>query len=186
MNIQPLPAGISGAGIEVFRDNESRVFFLQDGKKLPYLMMRTEDREYFQAELAADQAAMAVLSDAFGLDPGDEMEEMFAGCRFGNLDYRADLIGGKLTRDAPRCNRITSCVGFNIVCRIPMPPGGALTRREYEIVSLIAQGKQTKEISDSLHITDATTRTHIQRIHAKLGVNNNVEVAAWAHEKRII
>ncbi|MDR1343944.1 MAG: LuxR C-terminal-related transcriptional regulator [Tannerellaceae bacterium] len=130
---------------------------------------------------------MGVLSEAFGLEPGDEMEEMFAGCRFGNLDYRADLTAeGKLTPDAPRCTRIKTCVGFNIVCRIPVPPGGALTRREYEIISLIARGKQTKEISDSLHITDATTRTHIQRIHQKMGVNNNVEVAAWAHEKRII
>jgi DNA-binding NarL/FixJ family response regulator len=47
-------------------------------------------------------------------------------------------------------------------------------------------GKQTKEISELLNITDATTRTHIQRIHAKLEVNNNIEVASWAHENRII
>jgi DNA-binding NarL/FixJ family response regulator len=186
MKEQPLPAGIIGTGIEVFRDNEGRTFFLQDGIKLPYLMMHREDREYFQAALAADPAAMAVLSEAFGLDPGDEMEETFAGCRFGNIDYRADLKDGRLVPDAPRCTRIKTCVGFNIVCRIPVPPGGPLTRREYQILSLITRGKLTKEISEVLGITDATTRTHIQCIHRKLGVNNNIEVAAWAHENRIV
>jgi hypothetical protein len=44
MTSQPLPAGITGAGIEVFRDNEGRVFFLQNGRRLPYLMMDPEDR----------------------------------------------------------------------------------------------------------------------------------------------
>jgi DNA-binding NarL/FixJ family response regulator len=114
------------------------------------------------------------------------MEEMFAGCRYGNLDYRADLIDGKLTHDAPRCNLISSCVGFNVVCRIPIPKYGKLTRKEYEIIIYLGMGKQIKEISELLNITDATTRTHIQHIHAKLGVNNNIEVASWTHENRII
>lgn len=51
---------------------------------------------------------------------------------------------------------------------------------------LISLGKQAKEISEILGITDSTTRTHIQRIHNKLGVNNNIEVASWAHEHRIV
>jgi DNA-binding NarL/FixJ family response regulator len=183
---QKLPAGLTGEGIEVFRDNEWRVFFLQNGNKYPYLMMDPIHREYFQAELSADQAAFNVLRYDFGLDSADEMEEMFAGCRYGNLDYRADLIDGKLTHDAPRCNLISSCVGFNIVCRIPIPKYGKLTRKEYEIIIYLGMGKQIKEISELLNITDATTRTHIQHIHAKLGVNNNIEVASWAHENRII
>lgn len=186
MNIQKLPAGICDQGIEVFRDNEGRVFFLHDGEKLPYLMLAQEYREIFQAELAADRTALTVIKNEFGLTSVDEQEEMFAGCRYGNLDYRADLIDGKLTADAPRCNLINVCKGFNVVCRIPSPPNGALTRSEYRIVILIAQGKQTKEIADLLDIAESTTRTHVQRIHSKLGVNNNIEVAAWAHDHRII
>lgn len=61
-----------------------------------------------------------------------------------------------------------------------------MTRSEYRIVILISLGKQAKEISEILGITDSTTRTHIQRIHNKLGVNNNIEVASWAHEHRIV
>ena len=183
---QKLPAGISGEGIEVFRDNEDRVFYLQNGTKLPYLMMPEEHREKFQAELAADQTALAVIKSEFGLTSTNDCEEMFAGCRYGNLDYRCDLINETMTHDSPRCSKIEYCKGFNVVCRIPIPKNGALTRSEYRIVTLIARGKQTKEISEMLGIVDATTRTHTQRIHAKLGVNNNVEVATWAHEHRII
>lgn len=185
-NPQKLPAGICSKEIEVFRDDEGRVFYLHDGVKLPYLMMEPEYREYFQAELAADKTALAVIKTEFGLSTPNEQEEMFAGCRYGNLDYRADLLNGKLIPDAPRCSVIATCPGFNIVCRIPIPANGHLTRTEYKIVILISLGKQTKEISEILGITDATTRTHIQRIHFKLGVNNNIEVASWAHGHRII
>lgn len=181
-----LPAGICGQGIEIFRDNESRVFFLRDGEKLPYLMLEPEYRELIQSELVSDRTALSVIKNEFGLTSADEQEEMFAGCRYGNLDYRADILDGKLTMDAPRCSQINTCKGFNVVCRIPIPKNGALTRAEYRIVILISQGQQTKDISNILGITEATTRTHIQRIHAKLGVNNNIEVASWAHENRII
>lgn len=181
-----LPAGICDCGIEVFRDNEGRVFFLQDGTKLPYLMMDSEYRECFQAEFASDKTAQAVLKKEFGLISSIEQEEMFVGCRYGNLDYRSDLMNGKLIPDAPRCTLISTCPGFNVVCRIPIPANGTLTRSEYRIVILISQGKQTKEIAEILDIADSTTRTHIQRIHSKLGVNNNIEVAAWAHEHRIV
>lgn len=57
----------------------------------------------FSSGLAADKTALAVLKKEFGLVEAEEQEEMFVGCRYGNLDYRADLIEGKLMPDAPRC-----------------------------------------------------------------------------------
>lgn len=183
---QQLPAGICGSGVEIFRTNDWKVFFLQNGFKHPYSTMQIGYRQYFQAELAEDKDAFKILKYDFGLDTSDKIEEMFVGCRYGNLDYCADLINGKLNHDAPRCDRISWCVGFNIVCKIPVPKNGPLTRREYEIITFLAQGKITKEISEYLSISDTTTRTHIQRIHAKLGVNNNIEVGNWAHKHRII
>ena len=66
MNVQKLPAGICDQEVEIFRDNEGRVFFLQNGNKLPYSMLDSESREYFQADLAADKTALAVLKKEFG------------------------------------------------------------------------------------------------------------------------
>ena len=183
---QILPAGVSGKGIEIFRDDEGRVFYLKGGYKLPYLLLEPQQREIFISELIGDITAMQVLEKYFGLTDPDEQEEMFVGCRYGNLDYRADLLDGKLTHDAPRCSMLDKCKGFNVVCRIPVPKFGPLTRKEYIVVILIARGRQIKEICDYLGIAEPTVRTHITNIHRKIGVNNNLEVAAWAHNNRVI
>ena len=45
-----------------------------------------------------------------------------------------------------------------------------LTRREVEVLQLISQGMQNKEIATSLGISDATTQVHVKNILAKLDV----------------
>lgn len=55
-----------------------------------------------------------------------------------------------------------------------------LTRRELEILNLIAKGKLSKEISDSLHISPHTVNTHRQRILEKLNVDNSHEAVRCA------
>ncbi len=61
--------------------------------------------------------------------------------------------------------------------------GGApspLTRREHEIVLLIAQGLSNKEIADELVISPATAARHVANILAKLGFTSRTQVASWA------
>ena len=55
-----------------------------------------------------------------------------------------------------------------------------LSKREIEILSLIAQGKLSKEISDLLHISLNTANTHRQHILEKLGVDNSHEAVRYA------
>ncbi len=55
-----------------------------------------------------------------------------------------------------------------------------LTRRELEILTLIAQGKLSKEISELLHISVNTVNTHRQRILEKLNVDNSHEAVRCA------
>ena len=69
---QILPAGVSGKGIEIFRDDEGRVFYLKDGYKLPYLLLEPQQREIFISELIGDITAMQVLEKYFGLTDPDE------------------------------------------------------------------------------------------------------------------
>ncbi len=49
---------------------------------------------------------------------------------------------------------------------------GCLTRREIQIVMLVADGKVNKEIADQLKISEYTVSTHLRRIFAKLGVDS--------------
>ena len=50
----------------------------------------------------------------------------------------------------------------------------ALTRREKEIVDLLALGLRSQEIATTLHISVETVKVHIQHIYRKLGVKNRV------------
>jgi DNA-binding NarL/FixJ family response regulator len=52
-----------------------------------------------------------------------------------------------------------------------------LSKREHEILALLAKGCLYKEISDTLHISMSTVRTHVQHIYEKLHVQSRMEAA---------
>ncbi|HLT20933.1 MAG TPA: response regulator transcription factor, partial [Thermomicrobiales bacterium] len=58
-----------------------------------------------------------------------------------------------------------------------------LTRREREVVRLIARGLTNRQIAVELDIADRTVDTHVTNIFKKLGVSSRVKVAAWAVER---
>ncbi len=55
-----------------------------------------------------------------------------------------------------------------------------LTRREREILVLMARGLTNQEIANKSFISEATARTHVGNIFGKLGVNNRVEATLCA------
>ncbi len=59
-------------------------------------------------------------------------------------------------------------------------PAETLTRRQQEIVTLLASGMSTGQISSRLVISLGTMRTHMDHIRRKLGVHTRAEVVAWA------
>jgi DNA-binding CsgD family transcriptional regulator len=61
---------------------------------------------------------------------------------------------------------------------------GTLTRREWEIAELIAQGLSNKEIADRLVISRRTAETHVENILTKLGFRSRVQVSRWIAEER--
>jgi predicted ATPase/DNA-binding CsgD family transcriptional regulator/Tfp pilus assembly protein PilF len=85
--------------------------------------------------------------------------------------------------------RITIIAREIVGTRLPPPifpqdetPGVAhpLTVREVEVLGLLAQGKSTREISDSLFISPRTTTTHVNNILGKLEVTSRTAAVAWA------
>ena len=73
---------------------------------------------------------------------------------------------------------------------VPAPPDGTghgeLTRREVEILHLIATGLNTKDAAERLHVSPATIRNHVQNILGKLGAHSRLEAVAYATRNRLI
>ena len=130
-----------------------------------------------------------------------------------NLDeyvYHALKAGasGFLLKDASRA-RLTSAVraaaaGETLLapaitrrliedfCRGPAPGAAAgtaaarLTERELGVVRLVAQGMSNTEIAARLYLSEATVKSHVARILAKLGLRDRVQVAVFAYENGIV
>lgn len=58
-----------------------------------------------------------------------------------------------------------------------------LTDREKQVIELIADGKNTKEIASELFITNGTVRNYVSIIFDKLGVSNRIEAISHFKEK---
>ncbi len=75
-------------------------------------------------------------------------------------------------------------VGLSQLAPVPAPrPGGdtfGLSKRELEVLGLIAQGRTNREIGDRLFISQKTVGVHVGNILSKLGVSGRVEAAAVA------
>jgi DNA-binding NarL/FixJ family response regulator len=63
---------------------------------------------------------------------------------------------------------------------------GRLSEREREVVRLIASGLSNAEIASQLHLSEATIKSHITRILARLGLRDRVQVAVYAYEHGIV
>ncbi|MFD4721466.1 response regulator [Streptomyces sp. NPDC058423] len=65
-------------------------------------------------------------------------------------------------------------------------PGTALTRRETEVLVLVAEGLSNQAIGDRLHLTEGTVKSHLARIYTKLGVDSRTAAVAAAGELGMI
>jgi DNA-binding NarL/FixJ family response regulator len=61
-----------------------------------------------------------------------------------------------------------------------------LTDREREIVTAVAHGKTNAEIGDDLYLSEATVKTHITRVFAKLDLTNRVQATIFAYQAGLV
>jgi len=61
------------------------------------------------------------------------------------------------------------------------PPDG-LTAREAEVLTLLASGLTNTEIARSLYVSNATVKTHINRIFAKTGARDRAQAVRYAYQ----
>jgi DNA-binding CsgD family transcriptional regulator len=73
--------------------------------------------------------------------------------------------------------QVSLCAGMHVLKARARHAADALTPRELEVARQVARGLSHKEAAEALGLSPATTRNHIQRIHEKLGVRSNLQLA---------
>ena len=88
---------------------------------------------------------------------------------FRELSARPDLARVEAMADAPAA-----------------AAAGPLTRREVEVIRLVAAGKSNRAIADELVISDRTVARHLSNIFDKLDVPSRAAATAWAYEHGLV
>ena len=100
-------------------------------------------------------------------------DELFEALR-GIVRGEAPLSGGlavKLLREFTRLARESE---------VPAPPRTALSRREKEVLALVADGKSNKEIAMALAVAENTVKNCVKKILEKFHLENRVQAAVFA------
>ena len=80
---------------------------------------------------------------------------------------------------------------IDVALREPSPrprqarPGG-LSRREVEVLRLVADGRTAGEIATQLFISSRTAEHHIQNIYTKIGVSGRAAATRWAVKNKVV
>ncbi|WP_055624364.1 response regulator transcription factor [Streptomyces sp. JHA19] len=109
---------------------------------------------------------------------------------------------GYLLKDAPRDELFTAvraaaegrtvlspAVASRLVSAVRTPRrerDEPLSAREREVLALVARGTSNREIARELFISEATVKTHLTHLYAKLGVNDRAAAVATAYECGIL
>ena len=108
---------------------------------------------------------------------------------------------GYLLKDAPpaelyRAVRAAACgeavlspsVATRVVgqMRAPAPVQEPISARELEVLELVARGASNRDAAARLFISEATVKTHLVHIYAKLGVNDRAAAVTEAFDRGLL
>lgn len=98
---------------------------------------------------------------------------------------RDELIAG--VRAAAEGRTVLSpAVAARLVTAVRRPEPASLSAREVEVLALVARGKPNHQIARELFISEATVKTHLTHVFAKLDVRDRAAAVAVAYDEGIL
>lgn len=140
----------------------------RDFPDVAVIILTTFDHDSYVVEAVRAGACGFLLKDG----DGDDLARAIRVAAAGDAVIAPRMLGRLLARVAlspsPRSTAVDAV--------------GSLTERERDVLGLIAAGCNNEEISERLHISGATTKTHVSHVFAKLQVRNRAQAVIAAYE----
>jgi DNA-binding NarL/FixJ family response regulator len=164
-------------------------------------MPRMDGVEATKRIVRSGSASRVIILTTFDLD-----EYAYAALRAGASGFLlkdappADLLSAiraVASGDAVVAPSTTRRLLETVAHKLPDPAGrdagdpladaqGELTPREREVLIAVARGWSNAEIAQALVLSEATVKTHVGRILAKLGLRDRVQVVVFAYERGLV
>ncbi|MET9403874.1 response regulator transcription factor [Kitasatospora sp. NPDC002965] len=138
------------------------------------------------AILAELPATRVVILTTYRTD-GDILRAVEAGAVGYLLKDTSPAELAQAVRAAARGETVLSpAVAATLLGRVRQPRTETLSRREAEVLRLVAEGLTNAAVGRALHITEATVKTYVVRIFTKLGVSDRTAAVMAAVQAGIL
>lgn len=111
--------------------------------------------------------------------------EMAQVCEWLSLAHEAAGDSAAAASDRANAESIYQQLGAQPTLATNAELPGGLTKREVEVLALIAAGASNRDVAKELFISEKTVGRHLANIFVKLDVTSRTAAAAWAHENRV-
>jgi DNA-binding NarL/FixJ family response regulator len=136
-------------------------------------------------------ATLAVRAKVLVLTTYDTDSDVLPAIEAGATGYllkdtpRAELL--RAVRAAARGEAVLSpTVATKLLGQVRAPAKDDLSKRELEVLALIAKGATNREAAAKLFISEATVKTHLLHLYAKLGVSDRAAAVATAFARGLL
>jgi DNA-binding NarL/FixJ family response regulator len=142
--------------------------------------------------LAAGQPVEALASLRLALTAWQELEVPYEAARTRAVlaqAYRSLGDDDAAARECAAARTVFDRLGAGADLRdldAGDPPPGGLTRREVQVLRLVASGRTNREVAANLVISEKTVARHVANIYAKLGLSSRSAATAFAHRHAIV
>ena len=135
---------------------------------VPVIMLTSFDHAHYVRRALAEGAAGYMLKDA----TPEDLEQAIKVAMSGG----GNVLSPKVIQNLfDAMDGATSDNGEG-----PRRPTSALTQRETDILSLLAEGRSNRDISRALYLSEKTVKAHLAAVFRKLGVSNRTQAAMAA------
>jgi DNA-binding CsgD family transcriptional regulator len=183
-----LPAGLLNDSIEFFADtNTLKAYALQSGAVISFDQFPEDLKALVHREMNKHPERVKALRRMVGDSP-EALMKQYLYCTYGGFDNNPDLVRGVF--QAPEywpCPERGVCKFEGSACSTLLSDTGTIiSRREVEVLRLVALGTTEEQIAEKLFLSVHTVAVHTRSLRLKIGAASKADLTRFAIQKNLI